>query len=272
MGRVRFDMHCHTAEGSTDSKVKVLDYIKLLKSQGFGGMLVTDHDSYGGYRAYKKQKNEALDFVVLRGIEYDTADYGHFIIVLPSDTPEEVYELFEHRGMLLLRLLHIVHELGGIIGPAHPYGERFLSFGSTRKLGVIEHKLYSRHFDFVEGYNCCESDERNRRARKLAAAYDLPLFGGSDAHSERCVGLAGCYLPDGVKSEDDLIRCIEQGYHPRVGGTRFPKTLKDKMGPAGKFLTYGFFFYNLYGAFVNYPARCRAYFATLRWLKYEKNK
>ena len=44
MNRVRFDMHCHTAEGSPDAKVKILDYIDLLKQRGFHGMLVTDHD------------------------------------------------------------------------------------------------------------------------------------------------------------------------------------------------------------------------------------
>lgn len=74
MNRVRFDMHCHTAEGSPDAKVKILDYIDLLKQRGFHGMLVTDHDSYSGYKAYLRQKDKVKDFTVLRGIEYDTFD------------------------------------------------------------------------------------------------------------------------------------------------------------------------------------------------------
>ena len=106
--KVRFDMHCHTAEGSPDAKVKIVDYTQLLKQRGFHGMLVTDHDSYNGYRAYLSQKEKVKDFIVLRGIEYDTFDYGHFLIVLPSDTPEEVYELFEHRGMALIRVIWLV--------------------------------------------------------------------------------------------------------------------------------------------------------------------
>ena len=162
MNRVRFDMHCHTAEGSPDAKVKILDYIDLLKQRGFHGMLVTDHDSYSGYKAYLRQKDKVKDFTVLRGIEYDTFDYGHFLIVLPSDTPEEVYDLFEHRGMALIRVIWLVHECGGILGPAHPFGEKFMSFGSTRRLGMIEHRLYAQHFDFIEGYNCCESAKKIR--------------------------------------------------------------------------------------------------------------
>ena len=90
---------------------------------------------------------------------------------------------------------------------------------------------------------------------------------GSDAHKENCVGLAGTYLPDHIHSEDDLINYINDGNHPEVGGKRYPKTLKDKIGPAGKFLTYGFYLYNIYGAFRNYPARCRAYFAASAKLK-----
>lgn len=267
MKKVRFDMHCHTAEGSPDAKVGILEYVELLKQRGFHGMLVTDHDSYSGYKAYVQNRDKVEDFVVLRGVEYDTFDYGHFIIVLPSGTPEDVYDLFEHRGMALFRVIRVVHAFGGILGPAHPYGEKFMSFGSTRKLGVIEHKLYSQHFDFVEGYNCCESDKKNRMARRLAAVYDIPLTGGSDAHKAKCVGLAGTMLPDYIDSEDKLIHYMTDGNHPEVGGNRYPKTLKERIGPAGKFLTYGFYFYNMYGAFRNYPARCRAYLKAMAKLK-----
>ena len=50
---MKLDMHCHTKEGSLDGKVPLEQYIELLKSQGFQGMLITDHDSYKGYRHWK---------------------------------------------------------------------------------------------------------------------------------------------------------------------------------------------------------------------------
>ena len=80
MGYVKFDMHCHTAEGSVDAKVGIDDYIKILKSKGFNGMVVTDHDSYDGYDAYLSYGKKYDDFVVLRGIEYDSLEFGHFIV------------------------------------------------------------------------------------------------------------------------------------------------------------------------------------------------
>ena len=66
---MKIDMHCHTKEGSLDGKVPISEYINILKSQGYGGMLVTDHDSYDGYRYWKHNiKNVDKDFVVFKGI------------------------------------------------------------------------------------------------------------------------------------------------------------------------------------------------------------
>ena len=45
---MKIDMHCHTSEGSIDSKVGIRRWIQLLQERGFDGMLVTDHDSYSG--------------------------------------------------------------------------------------------------------------------------------------------------------------------------------------------------------------------------------
>lgn len=47
---MKIDMHCHVREGSIDSKVPIEEFIKKLQSKGIGGMLVTDHDTYNGYR------------------------------------------------------------------------------------------------------------------------------------------------------------------------------------------------------------------------------
>lgn len=33
MGYVKFDMHCHTAEGSVDAKISIDDYINIIKKK-----------------------------------------------------------------------------------------------------------------------------------------------------------------------------------------------------------------------------------------------
>ena len=82
---MKIDMHCHVKEGSIDSKVSLEDYIRKLKERGLDGMLITDHDTYNGYRHWKlsMKGKKYTDFVVLKGIEYDTLDCGHMLVVMP---------------------------------------------------------------------------------------------------------------------------------------------------------------------------------------------
>lgn len=121
---MKLDMHCHTKEGSPDCKLELLENIAILKHKGYHGMLITDHDSYKAYRYYKKLPDKPENFVVLKGIEYDTIDAGHMLIIMPTDVKLPILEL---RGLPVLLLIEIVHHYGGIIGPAHPCGEKFLS-------------------------------------------------------------------------------------------------------------------------------------------------
>ena len=116
---MKFDMHCHTKEGSLDGKVPVEEYIALLKKKGYDGMLVSDHNSYDGYRFWKRNvdKGRIGDFVVLKGIEYDTIDAGHILVIMPESVHLRILEL---RGLPVKLLIDIVHRGGGILGPAHP--------------------------------------------------------------------------------------------------------------------------------------------------------
>ena len=129
---MKIDMHCHTKEGSLDGKVPIGDYIQLLKEKGIQGMLVTDHNSYNGYRHWKKHMKgkEHEDFVVLKGIEYDTIDAGHILVIMPETV--KMY-LLEMRGLPVHLLIDIVHHYGGILGPAHPCGEKFMSYARTKR-------------------------------------------------------------------------------------------------------------------------------------------
>ena len=101
---MKYDLHCHTKEGSPDGSIKIFDFAAKLKSLGYSGMLVTDHDTYGGYRMWTRLKAQGKtidDFYVLKGIEYDTRDGGHVIVVLPDDAK---CPLLERRGLKLEHL------------------------------------------------------------------------------------------------------------------------------------------------------------------------
>lgn len=240
---MKFDMHCHTREGSPDSKVAVSEAIKILHGKGFSGMLITDHDSYKGYRAWRKNYKEECpeDFTVLKGIEYDTIDAGHFLVIMPRDVKLRILEL---RGLPVYILMDIVHKHGGILGPAHPFGERYLSIFHT---GIYKHHRHiAEQFDFVECYNACEDSVANMEAKGLAKEYGKAQFGGSDAHRYDALGMAFTEFPDDVsiRNENDLIRYIKSGGHTSCGGEKYCKTTKDKLGRFNTLLVQGFWFYN----------------------------
>lgn len=247
---MKLDMHCHTKEGSPDGKLELLENIKLLKEKGYQGMLITDHNSYKAYRYYKKLSDKPDDFVVLKGIEYDTINAGHILIIMPTGAKLPILEL---RGLPLLLLIEIVHLYGGILGPAHPYGEKFLSITNTLR-GKLSEDIY-RKFDFIEGYNACEDADSNMRAMSLAKRFDLPCFGGSDSHKPDCAGLGYTILQEDIASETELIEYIRSKKPTMIGGLHYTHTTKSKLGKANNVLVYSFWIYNKFLALFRKKAR-----------------
>lgn len=250
---MKLDMHCHTHEGSPDAAITLKEYIAILKEKGYDGMLLTEHDSYDSYRYYQKNlKDEIGDFKVFKGIEYDTLDAGHMIVITPSHIHLKV---LEHRGLKLNQLIRLVHHYGGIVGPAHPYGAKFQSLCSTG-IHQVDTSII-RHMDFVEAYNPCESQEANDLAHALARRYHKPVTGGSDSHRADCVGHAYTTLAHPVYTEDELIAYYKTQQATSCGGTLYNGTLKEHMGSFSKLLVYGFFPYNRLTALLHRTRRNR---------------
>lgn len=249
---VKFDMHCHTKEGSLDGKVGIEDYIRILRQKGFQGMLVTDHNSYNGYRYWKKhlKGKKYTDFVVLKGIEYDTFNAGHFLVILPEGVKARILEM---RGMPVELLIKIVHAYGGILGPAHPFGEKYLSFGNTKK--YRKNKDIMQQFDFLESYNSCENAERNEQAKMAARKYFLAGLGGSDSHKEDCIGTAYTEFREPVEKESDLIEQVKRRAPIKAGGTYYHGTTKEKIGKMNDILLYSFWVYNKVAGFAKLNKR-----------------
>ena len=238
---MKIDMHCHVKEGSIDSKVSLDEYITILKEHGFQGMLVTDHNTYNGYRYWKEHMKgkQHTDFVVLKGIEYDTCDAGHIIVIMPEGVR---MRLLEAKGLPASVLIDFVHRNGGILGPAHPCGDKYLSYTNTKRFYKSPEQI--KKFDFVEGFNACEPEASNEAAMKLSTRYQKPATAGSDAHKPDCVGKAYTILPRDVTCETELITLIRNKEPLEIGGTLYGKTTKEMIGKASKILTYSFWLYN----------------------------
>ena len=216
---MKLDMHCHVKEGSIDSKVGLEEYIDKLIDHGYDGMVVTDHDTYNGYRYWKNELKgkKYQDFIVFKGIEYDTRDAGHFLVIMPEGRK---MRLLEMRGLPLAMLIDLVHKNGGVLGPAHPCGEKYLSFTNTKRFYKSPELI--KRFDFIEVFNV------------------------STAYTEFS-GTAAC--------ETELINLIRKNQIVKAGGRFYDKTVKDKIGKANKLLAYSFWFYNKGGELLKRRSR-----------------
>ncbi|MBQ9135408.1 MAG: PHP domain-containing protein [Lachnospiraceae bacterium] len=244
---MRFDMHCHTKEGSPDCKIPLIRYVSLLKEKGYHGMLLTDHNSYKAYRYYQIYKKHPAfkDFTVLKGVEYDTCDSGHILVIMPENINLPLLEL---RGMSVSALIRLVHFFGGILGPAHPCGEKYMSLCSTQY--YKNNPSILKEFDFMETFNACETDSVNLKATTLAAQYHLPGIGGSDSHKVESIGCAYTDLPDYIFSESALIDHIRKKTPTCCGGHHFPHTLRDRIGRLNNLFVYSFWLYNKTGSLL----------------------
>lgn len=242
---MKIDMHCHTKEGSIDAKVPVADYINLLIEHGIDGMLITDHNSYGGYYHYKKIKknlNLPRHFVVLRGLEYDTRNGGHVIVVMPERTDRFILLLLLIRGMSVAKLEELVHSHGGIIGAAHPYDTGYYAFTNTNY--YKKHPDFINKFDFIETYNSCAKLDGNRRARALAERLGKPQTAGTDAHRPDVIGSSYTEFSQKIRCCNDLIAAIRSDIHPVVDENHFTSTHVEKSIIIEKLGIAGYWVYN----------------------------
>lgn len=197
-----FEMHCHTKEGSLDSFVTLKQTIKILKSKGFDGMVVTDHNSYKGYEKAQKY-NLVNDFIVIRGVEYDTSDAGHVLVILPDN---KELNILTKKGLPVREVISIVHAIGGVIGLAHPFGHGRFGIWWYLKYKQLE-EIFGL-FDFIEVFNASATTLANSLAYKVSEKYGLTGTGGSDSHRYTTVGLVKTTLNYNIKNGTDLIQAM----------------------------------------------------------------
>ncbi|SFB30124.1 hypothetical protein SAMN05216249_11842 [Acetitomaculum ruminis DSM 5522] len=267
---MKYDLHCHTKEGSIDAQIGVYDYARKLKSLGYKGMLCTDHDTYGGYRTWERLKavgNEVKDFYVLKGIEYDTKDGGHVICILPDNV---FCPILERRGLKLELLAMIVHLYGGIIGAAHPYGNGSFAITNTRL--YKKNKEIINIFDFIETNNAGITEEANWKAKRLANHYKKPQTSGSDAHKKKQVGTAYTEFDTKITCNNDLIRAIKGDSKVQIVNlfsadrVKYMNALQIKLGVVG------YWVYNQLEALLNTHARNRVFEDTWKGVEIAKKE
>ncbi|NVM23201.1 MAG: PHP domain-containing protein [Desulfobacterales bacterium] len=192
-GYLCIDMHCHSRY-SSDGIASVKAILKKASNLGIG-VAITDHNTIVG-------SQEALELsggrvVVIPGIEVTTKERKDLIIYFYS--PGEMIDFYNdyirkrrtrrvvnRTNLELKQMIEAARQYRVFIGAPHPHGLAYKNLYKYLKRKKRESIISS--LDGIEGVNARLTRAGNLKAIDLAASFNKPIFGGSDAHSVARIG------------------------------------------------------------------------------------
>ncbi len=216
-----FDLHIHTTKGSSDSSLTPEDLIREADRLGLRGLCLTEHS--GPWDRHEFQKFASLHNVVLiRAMEVET-DFGHMLAF-----GLDKYQAGFNKAS---QLRTAATAAGGFVISAHPFRGVLSGHGRSRALiyqaisdplpekpeDALNHPLF-KLADAVEVANGGTIDRENDFAMAVAGLLDLPVTGGSDAHSVHGLGKFLTEFPDEIKDETEFLKALHsKKFHPVTG-------------------------------------------------------
>lgn len=198
--RYNIDLHCHSFfSGDGVSSPEAL--IAAARAKGLHGFALTDHNTSDGCRYLRdkglmREDGQPVDgFLVIPGVEVTTAE-GHLLclgVILPY-----------LKGTPAAEVCKMVHDMGGIAIPPHPY--------DLFRAGIRQAVLDTLEIDGLEVFNAATTLKRyNRMAYEYASARKLPMTAGSDAHHEAAIGTAYTILETDDFSTRGILNQVVKG-------------------------------------------------------------
>ena len=188
-----FDMHVHQNRHSSDSKMDIYKGIEYAKEIGLDGICITDHDNLG-LRPLAKALSDQSGIQVIVGVEIYTLD-GDILCFGIDEMPEERLSAQE--------TIDFVLERGGACIAAHPYRHN--------RRGLEDVMFQVSGLTAIEGYNGRTKAEDNRRALAAAKHLNIPVTGGSDAHTIEELGNYVTVFEEAIYDEKSLISALKAG-------------------------------------------------------------
>ena len=217
-----FDLHIHTTKGSSDSSLTPEEMVLEADRLGLRGLCITEHS--GPWDRHEFQKFAALHSVVLiRAMEVET-DMGHMLAF--------GLERYQSGFNKAAELRKAATAAGGFVITAHPF-RGVLSGNGNRSRALLyqsvpdelpqtpedalSHPVF-KLADAVEVANGGTTDRENDFALRVAGHLNLPVTGGSDAHSLHGLGKFVTEFQDEITTEAEFLKALHSGkYHPITG-------------------------------------------------------
>lgn len=236
------ELHTHTVHSDARHTLRELSESAL--RAGFRAIALTDHNTMSGH-VEAPSVMEETGLLILRGMEWTTF-YGHMLALGISDYVDwrDIGKNDIHTG------IQRVHEIGGIIGLAHPF-----RVGSPMCTGCHwEFEIQNWHdVNYIEVWSGVWPSLKidNHHAfqlwtDKLNAGFRITATSGRDWHDSSPVTdpISVTYLGiDGALQEDALIEavrsgCVSVSVGPRIACTVKTSDSKQMVGIGGTlFLT-----------------------------------
>jgi len=207
---MEFDLHTHSSQGSTCSRMHIWDLIQAACQKGLDGICITDHDYCWDPRELAKLHRES-GIQVYGGVELSTS-VGEILVY-------GVHQSLLHLRDDLPKLVQFVREARGVMVAAHPFRTDFALSTLSREecsMDPIEVEVMCRRpvFNFVDAlevYNGRSSWQEIQATRKAAVLLGRKGTGGSDAHSVLSVGACVTVFDDPVENEAQLVAHLRNG-------------------------------------------------------------
>lgn len=179
------DLHLHIEGRSHCSVLPCEDLYRGLSPQ-LDGICITDHEVIEKIRHLHLQ-----EFKIFYGVEL-SSDAGDILAygikhILPS------------KNLRAGEIIEFIHQHDGIAVAAHPFSTRHNAFHDS---------VYNYDFDAIE-INGAIGKKANEMARQAAQSMDLPMTGGSDAHSIKQLNTVATKFEDNIESIEGIVKAIK---------------------------------------------------------------
>jgi len=226
----RYELHCHTIEGSRCSGMTAAEMVQFYLKQGYAGICVTDHfsgsttvpegtcweeriDRYMTSYETALAAAQGTGLSVFFGIEYSILQHGtdrmqgnpnitgnDFLLFGLTREWLKANEAAFNQGPQAL--FAAVRAAGGFVIHAHP----FLDDDWVSRI-----QLYPYSIDAVEVRNGGCKDAVNARADWYADSYGLLKTAGTDLHFPDRETISGVETPEKCETIQDLIAALREG-------------------------------------------------------------
>jgi len=177
------DMHIHL-EGRSSCSILPAEELYCNLSPRLNGICITDHWVLKEYKKFSLSEFKLFFGVEVRSNEGDILAYG--LNMLPS------------QDLTTKQMINFIHQKGGVAVAAHPFSNRHLAFHES---------VYKYDFDAIE-INGAIGRKSNELAKQAAASMDLPMIGGSDAHSIEQLNTMATKFKERIQSISDIVKAI----------------------------------------------------------------